>query len=230
MTGTLVGVTNACINWGFPAACSSSTAVQDSVSGQDTAVFTIGSTASDTIKDLPAGIVPPALVDFMTVQSPLAGGVVHFDLTSIVVPALPAGNNCTVFALSAICNPGGGSPFLLTQQTSNEVGIQFSTVEEAYTGTSGTGYNAATVYDSIFTTQLSGCLVALVNGLCPSPSDVPTIPNVLAFIAGGGTVTATWSATQTPVPTSTTPEPMSFLLLGSGLMGISWLGRRYRRS
>jgi hypothetical protein len=213
LTGTLVGVSNACINWNSAAPCTNPPgAVQDTVSGQDPSVFTVG---TGTIKDLPAGVVTP-LVDFMTAQSPLPGGVVHFDLTSIFIPALPAGNNCTVFALSAICNPGGGSPFLLTQNSANQVGISFSTVENAYTGTSASG---VTVYDSIFTTQFSG---NLPNG------QTDTIPNILLFIAGGGTVTATWSGTQSPVPP--VPEPLSSVLLGIGLVGVSLLRRRRFRS
>ena len=213
LVGTLVGVSNTCINWGYPAACSAATAVQDTVSGSDPAVFTVGATALDTIKDLPIG-VPLPLVDFETVQSPLPGGVVHFDLTSILVPATPVGNNCSTFALSAICTPGGGSPFTLFQQSSNQVGITLALSENAYTGSSGTG---VTPYNAIFTTQLSG---TLNNG------QTVTIPNILALIAGGGTVTATWSATESP---SAVPEPSQLLLLGTGLIGLGFLRRRIGR-
>src|SRR5689334_8490513 len=147
LVGTLVGVSNACINWGYPAACSVNTAVPDSVSGSDPAVFTVGNTG--TIKDLPIGVVLP-LVDFQTVAGPL--GLVHFDLTAIQTPATPAGNNCSTFALSAICTPGGGSPFTLFQASANQVGISMAMSENAYLNTSATG---TTPYNSIFTTQLS---------------------------------------------------------------------------
>src|SRR5436305_553721 len=76
LVGTLVGVSGTCINWNYPAACTAATSVQDSVSGSDPAVFTVGSTPLDTIKDLPVGVSLP-LIDFQTVQSPLPGGVVH---------------------------------------------------------------------------------------------------------------------------------------------------------
>src|SRR5579863_10166503 len=56
MTGQLVGVDNTCINWGWPAGCQTTTGIQDTVSGQDPAVFTVGSTPLDTIKDLPSGV------------------------------------------------------------------------------------------------------------------------------------------------------------------------------
>lgn len=218
MAGTLVGVSNACINWNSAGTCANPPiAVQDTVSGQDSAVYTIGSTALDTIKNLPLGVAVP-LVDFMTVQSPLAGGEVHFDLTGIVVPSLPAGNNCTTFALSAICNPGNNSPFLLTQQSANQVGISFATKEIGYTGTSASGF---TIFDSIFTTQLSGTL---------SNGQTVTIPNILALIASGGTVTATWSASQSPEPPVTTPEPLSLSLLGLGLVMVGVVGRKHRKA
>jgi hypothetical protein len=221
MSGTFVGVNNACINWNSGTTCTNPPkSNQDFVSGQDPAVFTNGSTALDTIKDLPAGFVSP-LIDFMTAQSPLPGGVVHFDLISMVIPAIPPGNNCATFALGAICNPGGGSPFTLVQKNANSVDVSFSTTEQAYTGSSGVNYNAATAYDDIFRTQLVG---VLPNG------QTVTIPNILTFIDGGGTVTATWLSTASPASPVATPEPMSYLLLGSGLFGILSLGRAVRRS
>jgi hypothetical protein len=219
MTGQLVGVDNTCINWGTPAACQTTTGIQDTVSGQDPAVFTVGSTSLDTIKDLPAGVSTP-LVDFMTAASPLPGGEVFFNLESIIIPAMPVGNNCTTFALSAICNPGGGSPFILVQSSANQVSITLSTNEIAYTGSSTSG---STPYNSIFTTQLSGDLPTVAGN--PYSGDVDTIPNILDFVGAGGTITATWSATQSP----TVPEPMSFVLLGSGLVGMGLWTRRSRR-
>ena len=207
LVGTLVGVSNTCINWGYPAACSASTAVTDSVSGSDPAVFTVGNTG--TIKDLPLGVALP-LVDFQTVLGPL--GVVHFDLTAIQTPATPAGNNCSTFALSAICAPGGASPFVLFQQSANQVGISMALSENAYLGTSSTG---TTPYNAIFTTQLSGNL---------SNGQTVTIPNILALIGGGGTITATWSATESPL--SAVPEPSQLVLLGTGLVGLGLWRRR----
>jgi len=187
MTGSLVGLSNVCVNWNSAAPCTNPPfAVQDTISGSDPALFTVGSTAQDTIKSLPAGVVLP-LIDFLTVQSPLPGGLVHFDLISVVIPAVPLNNNCTVFAVGAICSPGGGSPYILVQASANQVAISFSTTEQAYTGTSGVGYNAATAYNGIFTTQISGLL--------PNGQRV-TVPNVLSFMGGGGVLTATWSSTH----------------------------------
>jgi len=211
MPGTVVGVSNICINWSGTAGPCTPTSVQDSVSGTDP-IFVSGSTAQDTIKNLPAGVVTP-LVAFETVQSTLPGGIVTFDLTSIVLPG--AAGNC---ATDVFCRPGGASPFTFVQDTANQVTVSFAVTLLGYTGTSASG---STVYNGVFTTQLSG---NLPNGA------VVNIPNILAYEAGGGNITSTWSASESPVAPTTVPEPMSSLLLGSGLLGLSLFGRRYRRS
>jgi hypothetical protein len=211
LTATMVGVSNSCIDFGYPAACQTATGIPDSVTSTDPTNFTSGSTASDTIKDLPAAVLLP-LVDFQTVQSPLSGGEVFFDLTGFTIPG--AFGNCTTFALNASCNPGGGSPFILTQNSANQVTVGFAVTEIAYTGTSTSG---STPYDNIFTTQLSG---ELPNG------NPDTIPNILNYIStSGNTITSTWSASESPV---VAPEPLSFVLFGSGLAGLALFGRRRR--
>jgi hypothetical protein len=217
LPGQLVGVIGTCINWGIPAACQTTTGISDSVSGSDPADFIFPSTG--TIKDLPAGVATP-LVDFETVESPLPGGTVFFDLTGIVIPG-PFGD-CSSAALNNSCNPGGGSPFDLLQVTADQVSVSFSVDEIAYTGTSATG---STPYDGIFTTQLSGDLPTVAGN--PFSGDADTIPDILDFFAAGGAITATWSATESP---AAIPEPMSFVLLGSGLVGMALWSRRSRRS
>jgi len=223
MAGTFVGVgggVNPCLDFGYPAACQTVTGIQDSVSTMDTTSFTSGSTAADTIKDVfLLGALP--VVDFETVQSPLAGGVVNFDLTSIVTPATPVGNNCTTYASNAVCSPGGGSPFILTQEgtaQNPQVNVTFSVDLAAYTGTSATG---TTPYIGIFSTNLSGTLPVTAGN--PFSGAADTIPDVLQFIADGGTITSTWSAQESAI--TGTPEPLSFFLLGSGLVALSLLGR-----
>jgi hypothetical protein len=139
-------------------------------------------------------------------------GVINFDLTSLVIPGAPAGNNCTTFAINAICIPNG-SPIVFDQESATQVAISFDTNEIAYFGTSGTG---STPYSGVFSTQVTA-----------------TIPDLLSTLETGGTVTATWSSTQSPVPTTTSPvpEPSTFAyLLGPGLAGIALLKRRIRRS
>jgi len=212
LSGTVVGVSSVCINWtGAAGPCTTTANNPDSVSGTDP-IFLSGSAFPGTIKNLPAGVVTP-LVGFETVQSSLPGGVVTFDLTGIVLPG--ASGNCLT---DVFCRPGGASPFSFTQDSANQVSVSFAVTLLAYTGTSASG---TTVYNGVFTTQLSGTL--------PNGTTV-TIPNILAYEAGGGNITSTWSATESPVAPATVPEPLSFMLLGSGLVGVSVLGRRYRRS
>src|SRR5277367_3245509 len=115
--GTMVGISNTCINWNTPLPCTALTQVIDSVSSSDS-VFTSGNNAIDTIKDLVAGETAP-IVDFETVQSPLAGGEVHFDFTGFETPG--AFGNCASAAVNNGCNPGGGSPFDLFQISADEV-------------------------------------------------------------------------------------------------------------
>jgi len=199
LSGTMVAISNACINWDSAAPCVGGTAVEDSVSSSDPTVFTSGSTALDTIKDLTAGGSFP-VVDFETVQSPLPGGDVNFDLTGFFVPG--AFGNCTSATVGTACNPGGGSPFDFFQSSQNSVVLSFTVDEIAYTGTSASG---STPYTSTFTTQLSG---VLPNGMAA------TIPDILTYIAGGGIVSSTWSSTESPVTAPTaTPEPNQLPLL-----------------
>jgi PEP-CTERM motif-containing protein len=206
LTGTLVGISNSCIDWANAGVCQTTTGIQDSVSGSDATQFNVGNTALDTIKDIPGGVSLP-LVDFQTVDSPLAGGVVNFDLTSVVIPG--ALGNCASSAVFTTCSPAG-SDFVLFQQTADQVAISFATNEIAYTGTSASGF---TPYVGIFTTELSGKL--------PDGSDV-NIPDILNYVAGGGTLTAAWSATESPVP-----EPSQFaFLFAAGLIGVVLYSRR----
>ena len=212
LAGTMVGISNACINWGNPAACQQTTGIQDSASSIDTTDFIGGSTPVDTIKDLTAGELLP-VVDFQTAQSPLPGGVVNFDLISFVMPG--ASGNCTLTTAPNLCSLAG-SPFTFLQQTSDQVVISFATTEIAYTGTSASG---STPYQGIFSATLSGVL--------PNGSTV-NIPDILNFIIGGGTVTATWSGTDSPASPSAVPEPSQLgFLFGAGLIGIVFLRKRF---
>jgi hypothetical protein len=209
--GTLVGVTTiptACISWAGAATCSGNTSHADSVSGSDPNYFLPGS--AGTIED----ISPPVstVVNFETAGGGTLGlGTVHFDLLSIVTPAgFPTCNGTA----QAVCSTG---VFILQQSSVNQVSISFSTTEEGYTGTSGTNYSAATPYNGVFTTQLSGILG---NG-----SQV-TVANILAYEGVGGTITSTWSGTASPGPV---PEPATYFLFGSGLLGLAMVGRRVTR-
>ncbi len=103
----------------------------------------------------------------------------------------------------------GGSAFAL-QQKGSGVGVTLTGNFLTYTGSFATG---TTPYTGSFTTQIPGTTVAAV----------------LSTIAGGGAISASYSGTFVPTATTGTPEPASMLMLGSGLLGIAFLSRRYAK-
>jgi hypothetical protein len=217
--GQMVGVSNACINWSSTITCPTTPPApsygdQGTGDGGASPVFT---TVNGTIKDLVASFGFP-VVGFETAGS--NQGLVTFDLTSLAAAVAGPGNNCTTFAVGAICVPPGSS-FTLDQTGATSISISLQVNLEAYTGgSSGTNYSAATPYVGVFTTQISGT----INNLGVTAD---TIPNILAFLNANPTnaVTSTWSATESPVGA---PEPMTFFLMGSGLLGAAVLGKRFR--
>ena len=223
LSGTLVGITSSpssCINWAGGTTCIAGTTHQMAVNGVS-ADFSTAVSATDQIKDL-ASLPPPTLTDFETVLggAPLAGQTVHFDLTSVHTNASTIGN-CASNAAFNVCGPSG-SPFVFQEDaTGTQVSLSFSVLMNAYTGTTGTG---VTPYQGIFTTQLSGHLTG--SGACSGVA--VSITNILSCEAANGTITASWSATESPAPS--TPEPSSLLLMGSGLAGLAGFVRRFKRS
>lgn len=149
----------------------------------------------------------PAFATFSTgVATP-----VIFDLTYIA-PGVGTAGGCTSAALGAECTPPG-SPFTIFQISSNTVivSLQFNGV--SYTGTSASG-TSPTV--SIFSTQ------SAING---------TIPDIIALLQGGGSVSGvTYSASFTATTPTITPEPASMMLMGIGLIGAGLVARRKARS
>jgi hypothetical protein len=145
--------------------------------------------------------------DFIT----FTGGAapVLFDLTTIQ-PGVGTLAACSSTALGAECTPAG-SPFTLIQGQ-GDVAVFLTLDGNSYTGTpgSGTSYTVGS-----FTTQFT------VLG---------TIPAVLAALVSPSGVSTSYSANF--VATNPTPEPSTgaCFMFGSGLIGLSFIGRsRFRR-
>lgn len=137
----------------------------------------------------------------------------NFDLTSFIAPTLPSGasNDCSSGTPGSVCIPPG-SPFEFIQQDTNQVVVDLALGMEAYTGSSSTG---ETPYKGVFSTTLSGNL---------SDGSAATIPDIMNLeFNEHGTITSTWSATESPSPV---PEPRMSLLVGVGLLGIALLRKR----
>jgi hypothetical protein len=220
------GVTNGCIIWStgssLPTACPTTGTGSFTVTAASShPPFTVGDPG--TIDNLNFNsLAGGPLVGFMTVD-----GVI-FDLTSIAYNTGATKGDCSATPDSSGFNwdsPGvscapAGSPFVLTNGDltnssgdADTVSVTFSVAAEAYTGSSGTDYSAATPYIGIFSTQNSMPIAG-------------NIDSVLTMIANDESVSASWSATLSPAPP--VPEPETDLLCGGGLILLAMAGRRFR--
>jgi hypothetical protein len=221
------GLTSGCIDWynttTAPSGCQpAGTTGSLTVNGSSTGPFAAGQTG--TIQDLNFNTALP-LVDFIKVN--LGGGsTAHFDLIGLRFNAGANIGDCGAsngpdgknnMSPGVTCSPAN-SPFQITNGLANGSGVvdtatvSFSFDAYGYTGTSGVNYNAADRYVGIVTTQgaLSGSNIA----------------DILQTIGQGGAVSASWSATLSPV--SAAPEPGSYVMLGLGLISLATMGRRSR--
>jgi len=228
---TLVGVTSVspCINFAGGLTCSGNTSEMDAVNGSDSTVYATGATSSDTIKNLTGATYTPAtpLVGFETVQGgSLGNGTVNFDLVGIVDPSTLGYSPCMTSTVIGSCSTG---TFVLSEDLTNDVSFTLYIALEGYTGSSGTSYSAATPFTGTLTTSISHTFTSGdAAGACDSgiyANASVTIGAILSCEALGGTILSNWQANEGP---ATTPEPMTFALFGSGLIAISWLGKRVR--
>ena len=132
---------------------------------------------------------------------------VTFDLT-FISPGVGTIAGCASSTPGAECTPiinGQISPFTLFQLTSNTVVATLQLNGISFTNSAATG-SSDTV--SVFSTQTA------ING---------TIPGILAQLAAGTPIQATYSASFVATPI---PEPASMLLVGIGLVGAGLIARR----
>ena len=156
-----------------------------------------------TITDLTGGPItgPDPISAFATFTVPT--GNVIFDLQTIAAGNGTAGA-CLSNTVGNLCTPTG-SPFTLDQVSANTVAITLVLSGVAHTGLATTGTSPTT---AIFTAQR-------VPG---------TITDILGALSNGGSISQSYSAT---FASTAVPEPATFGLIGTALLGVGLL--KFRR-
>jgi len=229
ISGTLVGVTSLppCINWSGAATCGLPLTTTNFNVGGNSALFSNTASGTDQIKNIGAP-PPPTETLFETVAGGSAVGfaTVNFDLVTIVVNT---GASIGVCAGAGANSPGNsctphGSPFTFTENSlGTGISASFTVLLDAYTGSNSafTPYQAQFITPGISsfsgpgTTGTNACL-----GQAASITEVQTCEGL------GGTITAGFTAVETPM--AGTPEPITIALFGSGLIVLGLIGRRRR--
>lgn len=195
--------TTGCINFyntGTPSGCDATVDTFQVNPPVDSNLFTVG--ASGTIKDVPAPGTS-LISQFITTTGP--AGAVSFDLLNLIYPnAVP----CPPGTIPGVCTAG---PFTFTQVAGGsnpQTTVSFSANLCGYTGTASTG---CTPYTGIFSAQFTG-----------PGSDISSLIN--RSLQPGG-ITDSVSATLNP---NLVPEPGTTMLLGSGLLALGMVVRRFR--
>jgi len=182
--------------------------------------FTFNTTG--TLMDLTSAGTGFVQADSLVMASggPAGYGPISFDTIADVPPSgtpCPAGGP----AVGSSCAIPG-SPFEFFNFSSGASIVSLTLEVCAYTGTPGSPTITGTTGSNGVPTN---CSAGTLYQDVISAQFVLTYSQILAEYLGGG-VQDSASATLGPV----TPEPISFVLFGSGLIGMALLGRRVRRS
>jgi hypothetical protein len=187
---------------------------------------TTGSSSADTFTG----------VDIFAVTSTLH----PFGVTPIICPGTGSacnqpqfGSTAPIFEVATVTFDTGGG-YTITETTPSGNGSTV-TVNQNVSPTTETGYCAA-AGPSIFTTGASAlsvnagteCTAGGMNGFVYDGSGNGAPGYAVLTYLGNGVFSVTDNSFQIAfqLPTSTTPEPSSLLMLGSGLLGLMGLGFR----
>lgn len=172
---------------------------------------TLGPGVTGEIKDLTLGVTPGT--DFMDFTG--ASNLI-FDLSNFA--AGPSNTNCSTLSLFQTCAVVAGSSFVLELVPGGSgtcpVGISGNCqtdVSLIANGTARDGVGVPSTWSGSFTTQIATM----------SPAQIQ------AAILSGGTIGSSESGSFT---ISTVPEPLSFSMIGLGLIALAVVGRRKIRA
>src|SRR5262249_37899643 len=140
----------------------------------------------------------------------------NFTLTFIPAASSSTGTCVGAIGVGESCNLGA---FQITQSTANSLTVSL-------------GLKGMFNDPSLGITSLLATGAYSTQGLLTGSSNntIGTVPQLLAELGGGGSISASYSATYNAPPQGTTrgvvPEPATLFLLGTGLLGVGFGSKR----
>jgi len=205
-----VTVTLTSITWlgGTGCTTTSTGAGIDSAAGTDITsnVGTLLAGVVGTITDLTAPTTFP-VTDFITFSGTAdgltSGGAIDFNLAGFSTPSTSSINCAAAVSNGQSCIAVAGSPFLLTSDGAGDTNVTLELF--------------GTVTDGTLTTAFTGSLETTV------PDETPA--QVQAIEQANGSITTGQTGSLRLV---TTPEPASFIMLGSGMIALSLIRKKFK--